>query len=64
MIETLWLQIGPYLNLLRGSGNYVASNATHCAILESLAARDGDAAAAALCADIEDAYRILSDMLR
>jgi DNA-binding GntR family transcriptional regulator len=59
-----WLQIGPYLNLLRGSGNYVASNATHRAILEALAAHDGKAAAKALRADINDAYAILSKMLR
>ena len=64
MIETLWLQIGPYLNLLRGSGNYVASNATHRAIVEALAAHDGKAAAKALRADINDAYAILSKMLR
>jgi len=64
LIETLWLQIGPYLNLLRGSGNYVASNATHRAIVEALAAHDGKAAAKALRADIDDAYAILSKMLR
>jgi FCD domain len=64
MIETLWLQIGPYLNLLRGSGNYVASNATHRAIVDALADHDGKAAAKALRADINDAYAILSKMLR
>ncbi len=63
MIETLWLQIGPYLNLLRGSGNYVASNATHQAIFEALAAHDAKAASKALRADINDAYAILSKML-
>jgi DNA-binding GntR family transcriptional regulator len=64
MIETLWLQIGPYLNLLRGSGNYVASNTTHRAIVDALADHDGKAAAKALRADINDAYTILSKMLR
>jgi DNA-binding GntR family transcriptional regulator len=64
MIETLWLQIGPYLNLLRGSGNYVASNATHQAIFEALTAHDAKAASKALRADINDAYAILSKMLR
>jgi DNA-binding GntR family transcriptional regulator len=64
IIETLWLQIGPYLNLLRGSGNYTASNATHRAILDALASRDGPAAASALRADINDAYTILCNMLR
>jgi DNA-binding GntR family transcriptional regulator len=64
MIETLWLQIGPYLNLLRGSGNYVASNTTHRAIVDALAAHDGKAAQKALRADINDAYAILAKMLR
>jgi DNA-binding GntR family transcriptional regulator len=64
IIETLWLQIGPYLNLLRGSGNYVASNATHQAIVEALAAQDGKSAARALRADIDDAYAILAKMLQ
>ena len=64
MIETLWLQIGPYLNLLRGSGNYVASNATHRAIVDALVDHDGKAAAKALRADINDAYAILFKMLR
>jgi DNA-binding GntR family transcriptional regulator len=62
-IETLWLQIGPYLNLLRGSGNYVASNATHQRIVDALAARDSKAASEALRADIDDAYGILAKML-
>jgi DNA-binding GntR family transcriptional regulator len=64
IIETLWLQIGPYLNLLRGSGNYAASNATHRAILDALKSRNGPAAADALRADINDAYTILCNMLR
>jgi DNA-binding GntR family transcriptional regulator len=64
IIETLWLQIGPYLNLLRGSGNYVASNATHQAIVEALTAHDGKSAAKALRADINDAYAILAKMLQ
>ncbi len=63
VIETIWLQIGPYLNLLRGSGNYVASTATHRAIVAALAAHDGKAAVKALRADINDAYAILSKML-
>ena len=48
MIEALWLQIGPYLNLLSGSGSYVTSVATHRAIVEALAASDGKSASKAL----------------
>jgi DNA-binding GntR family transcriptional regulator len=42
----------------------VASNATHQAIVEALAAHNGKAAAKALRADINDAYAILAKMLR
>ncbi len=56
IIENLWLQIGPYLNLLRGSGNYVSSNAHHTHAVDALEKRDGEAAKAAMSADIDDAY--------
>lgn len=59
LIETLWLQISPYFNLLHGSGNYVSANTQHHALLEALRAHDGKAARAALCADITDAYDVL-----
>lgn len=63
VIETLWLQISPYFNLLHGSGNYVTSNTRHRSILEALTARDAVGASAALRADIEDAYAVLWNML-
>lgn len=59
LIETLWLQISPYFNLLHGSGNYVSANTQHRALLDALRARDGAAARAALRADIDDAYEVL-----
>lgn len=63
IIENLWLQIGPYLNLLRESGNYVSSNAHHKDIVNALAKRDCDAAAAAMASDIDDAYSVLAKVL-
>jgi DNA-binding GntR family transcriptional regulator len=63
LIETLWLQISPYFNLLHGSGNYVSSNTRHQAMLEALTARDEKATCKALRADIDDAYRVLWNML-
>jgi DNA-binding GntR family transcriptional regulator len=42
----------------------VASNDTHQAIVDALTAGDGKAAVKALRADINDAYAILSKMLR
>jgi DNA-binding GntR family transcriptional regulator len=63
LIETLWLQISPYFNLLHGLGNYITANTRHQAILEALEARDGEAACEALRADIDDAYGVLCKML-
>ncbi|CAN5354698.1 GntR family transcriptional regulator [soil metagenome] len=63
IIETLWLQISPYFNLLRGSGNYASANRQHQAMLDALAARDGAAVAAAMRSDIEAAYGILKKLV-
>ncbi|HWL67375.1 MAG TPA: GntR family transcriptional regulator [Geminicoccus sp.] len=63
LIESLWLQIGPYLSLLRGSGNWRTANRQHQAMRDALARRDGKAARAALCADIEEAAALLEPLL-
>jgi DNA-binding GntR family transcriptional regulator len=63
IIESLWLQISPYFNLLHGSGNYTTANTQHRAILAALQAHDGKVAREALRADIEDAYGVLRKML-
>ncbi|WP_200840938.1 GntR family transcriptional regulator [Geminicoccus flavidas] len=63
LIESLWLQIGPYLNLLRGSGNWRTANRQHQAMRDALARRDGKAARAALRADIEEAAALLERLL-
>jgi DNA-binding GntR family transcriptional regulator len=63
IIESLWLQISPYFNLLGGSGNYTTANTRHQAILEALRAHDSKAAGEALRADIDDAYAVLKRML-
>ena len=39
LIESLWLQISPYFNLLQGSGNYVSANSSHRIAAEALGAR-------------------------
>jgi DNA-binding GntR family transcriptional regulator len=64
LIESLWLQIGPYLGLLRGSGNWRTANRQHRAVRDALARRDGAAARAAVRADIEEAAGILERLLR
>jgi DNA-binding GntR family transcriptional regulator len=63
IIENLWLQIGPYFNLLRESDNYASSNERHRAMWESIRARDAVAAREALAGDINGAYEIISRML-
>ena len=63
MIEPLWLQIGPYLALLRGSGNWRTANRHHRQIRDALARGDGDAARTALRADIDEAACILEGLL-
>ncbi len=63
-IESLWLQIGPYLSLLRGSGNWRNANRQHQALRDALAKGDGKAARAAVRADIEEAAALLEGILR
>lgn len=62
-IESLWLQISPYFNLLHASGNYAVSNEQHQAMLKAI--RDGDRSAlkAAVRADIDGAYDVLTGLL-
>lgn len=62
-IEPLWLQIGPYLALLRGSGNWRAANRQHRLIRDALGRGDARAARAALCADIDEAAAILKGLI-
>lgn len=63
IIESLWLQIGPYFNILNLTDNWGAANIEHKAMLSALSRRDGDAVRKALQADIDGAARELADML-
>lgn len=63
IIENLWLQISPYFNLLRGSGNYTVSNTHHQIMVDALKARDEKRVADAVRADIDDAYQVLLEMV-
>ena len=63
IIESLWLQIGPYFHVLRASGNWHAANMTHRRMLVALGQRDGAAAAAALAQDVDEATRALSGLI-
>ncbi len=63
IIENLWLQIGPYLSLLRGSGNWRHANRQHQALRDALSRGDGAAARAAIEGDIEEAAGLLVKLL-
>jgi DNA-binding GntR family transcriptional regulator len=63
IVESLWLQVGPYFDLLRASDNWRTANLQHRAMLDALTRRDPAAARAALDADIAGAAEILLRLL-
>lgn len=63
IIEQLWLQIGPYINLLHRSGNWRTANIRHGELLAALSRRDPQATAAAMEADIDEAADALMGLL-
>jgi DNA-binding GntR family transcriptional regulator len=63
LIESLWLQISPYFNLLQRSGNYVLASTCHRMAVEALRRGGAASARAAIRADIDRAFDILASML-
>jgi DNA-binding GntR family transcriptional regulator len=63
IIESLWLQISPYFNLLHASGDYERANREHGTIAAALQRRDAKAARAAIIADIDGAAVTLRQIL-
>jgi DNA-binding GntR family transcriptional regulator len=63
VIETLWLQISPYFDLLHARGNWQSANRCHQELRDALAADDAPAAGAALRADIGGAAEVLAELL-
>lgn len=63
IIENLWLQISPYFNLLRDSGNYGTANTQHQVMVDSLKSRDEKQVSLAIRADIEAAYQVLLELV-
>jgi DNA-binding GntR family transcriptional regulator len=63
LIEILWLQISPYFNLLRESGNYLSANIHHRAMVEALARKDQTAARTAILADITGSFEVLEKIV-
>jgi DNA-binding GntR family transcriptional regulator len=64
IIESLWLQIGPYINLLKETENWSRSNEDHKAIRDALRSGDRVAARAALHEDITEAAKALESVLK
>lgn len=63
LIENLWLQIGPYLNHLQGSGNPELSNVHHRLMIEGLEERNEAKMRDAMRDDIDKAYNVLLSLL-
>lgn len=63
IIENLWLQISPYFHLLRETGNFRIANHQHSEMFEGLRTGDPERSAAALSADINGAYKVLTTLV-
>ncbi|MFL5259382.1 MAG: GntR family transcriptional regulator [Hyphomicrobiales bacterium] len=63
IIESLWVQISPYFNLLHASGNYARANREHKNLAAALKRRDARSARAAIVADINGAAAVLREIL-
>lgn len=63
IIESLWLQVSPYFNLLQERGNFVVSNRHHRVLANALAMSDVEEARSAVQADIRDAASVLASVI-
>ena len=63
VIESLWLQIGPFINLIGTVDGWGVGNEEHRLMRAALIDRNAEAARAALCRDIKDAAGMLERML-
>ena len=63
IINDLWLQVSPYLHLLRESGNFNLSNRHHKQVFDALVEGSGSRARTAIRNDIDDAYDGLARLL-
>lgn len=63
IIEDLWLQNGPYFNLLHGSGNYTRANAQHRLMYEALVIGDAEKLRSALHGDMDAAFQVVQRLL-
>ncbi len=59
LIETLWLQFGPFMRLVYGRLDVTRFNDQHQAAIAAISARDGEALRAAIAADIGDGMGLI-----
>lgn len=59
LIETLWLQFGPYMRVLYGRVSNTNLNVSHEAAIKAIEALDADALRAAIASDIADGMGLL-----
>lgn len=60
LIETLWLQFGPFMRLVYGRIGQATLNDHHQNALKAIAARDAEALRAAIAADISDGMGLIA----
>jgi len=63
LIESLWLQAGPYLNMMREALLVATILDHHIEVIAAAASGDAPAAAAAIAADIEEAARVMLELI-
>lgn len=64
IIESLWLQTGPYLNLLYTSELFRMGDDNHAAVLDALRRRDATGARKAIEHDLKDASKRILSILK
>jgi DNA-binding GntR family transcriptional regulator len=59
LIETLWLQFGPFMRVVHGRVSGAHLNDSHQAAIRAVAARDGNALREAIAVDIADGMGLI-----
>lgn len=60
LIETLWLQFGPFMRLVAGRVSAITLNDQHQAAIRAIEARDAEALRTAIAADIGDGMGLIA----
>ncbi|MEZ0214363.1 MAG: GntR family transcriptional regulator, partial [Xanthobacteraceae bacterium] len=63
IIENLWLQVSPYLHLLKETGSFRFAGEQHDLIYEGMQKGDPERVCRALFSDLDEAYKIIAKMI-